>query len=123
MTRCPFCNHENRRHATRCTKCGADLTGGESPGQQEIAQSSSKLVEGTTPALEDRVVELLLVRRKIDAIKIYREQTGTGLKDAKDAVEAIGAKRGIPEPKGAGCSVAAILFIAAIGAVLWFAAV
>jgi ribosomal protein L7/L12 len=31
--------------------------------------------------------------RKIEAIKVYREQTGAGLKDAKDAVEAYIAAR------------------------------
>ena len=31
---------------------------------------------------------------KIEAIKLLREQTGLGLKDAKDAVEAYIAKRG-----------------------------
>lgn len=35
----------------------------------------------------DPVRELLLQGRKIDAIKAYRERTGAGLKDAKDAVD------------------------------------
>jgi ribosomal protein L7/L12 len=33
-------------------------------------------------------IEMLLRQgKKIEAIKVYREQTGVGLKDAKDAVE------------------------------------
>jgi hypothetical protein len=41
------------------------------------------------PALSERVKELARdPKRKIEAIKIYREETGVGLADAKDAVEA-----------------------------------
>jgi large subunit ribosomal protein L7/L12 len=40
-------------------------------------------------ALEQTVLDMLRQRRKIEAIKLYRERTGEGLKDAKDAVEAI----------------------------------
>ncbi len=40
-------------------------------------------------ALSDRVKELAGdPTRKIEAIKVYREETGAGLKEAKDAVEA-----------------------------------
>lgn len=35
------------------------------------------------------VEELLLRNKKIEAIKLYREATGAGLKESKDAVEAI----------------------------------
>jgi ribosomal protein L7/L12 len=34
---------------------------------------------------------------KVEAIKLYREQTGAGLRDAKDAVEAIGAGRPVAD--------------------------
>ncbi len=34
-----------------------------------------------------RMEELLRQGKKIEAIKIYREQTGVGLKEAKDAVD------------------------------------
>lgn len=33
------------------------------------------------------IVALLRMRRKIEAIKLYREMTGTGLKEAKDVVD------------------------------------
>jgi ribosomal protein L7/L12 len=38
--------------------------------------------------LSERVKELARAGRKIEAIKVYREETGAGLKEAKDAVEA-----------------------------------
>jgi hypothetical protein len=42
------------------------------------------------------VADLLRAGRKIEAIKKYRELTGVGLKEAKDAVEAL--ERGEPPP-------------------------
>ena len=38
--------------------------------------------------LPDKVVEALKRGNKADAIKLLREQTGVGLKEAKDAVDA-----------------------------------
>ncbi len=38
----------------------------------------------------DEVVSLVRDGKKIQAIKVYREITGTGLKEAKDAVERLG---------------------------------
>jgi ribosomal protein L7/L12 len=46
----------------------------------------------------DEVQELLLAGNKIEAIKLYRKQTGSGLKEAKDAVEAI--QRAMMRPRG-----------------------
>jgi len=39
--------------------------------------------------LEDQIRQLLAKRQKIQAVKIYREAHNCGLKDAKDAVDAI----------------------------------
>lgn len=41
-------------------------------------------------SLETEIVSLLEQGRKIQAVKVYRERTGAGLKEAKEAVEAIG---------------------------------
>ncbi|WP_109505454.1 ribosomal protein L7/L12 [Nocardioides speluncae] len=37
----------------------------------------------------------MLRGRKIEAIKLYRQATGVGLKEAKDAVEEIQTQRGL----------------------------
>jgi ribosomal protein L7/L12 len=43
----------------------------------------------TTPAISDRVKDLASdPNRKIEAIKVYREETGASLVEAKNAVEA-----------------------------------
>jgi len=44
-------------------------------------------IEELGPAQQDSVDELLRQGKKIEAIKRYREITGAGLKDAKEAVE------------------------------------
>lgn len=39
--------------------------------------------------VDPKVLELMQAGRKIEAIKLYREQTGVGLKEAKDYVEGL----------------------------------
>lgn len=54
------------------------------------------VVIGPSVSKEDRlrqkIVELLAADKKISAIKLYREQTGASLADAKTAVEKIQAE-------------------------------
>ena len=60
---------------------GADTK--ESPFHSSTHSSS------TSSFNSDEIVNLLRQGRKIEAIKIYRERTNLGLKEAKDAVEEI----------------------------------
>ncbi len=72
--------------------------------------------DGISPdSLEGQVVALVQARRKIEAIKVYRERTGVGLKQAKDAVEGLAVKHGINP--GTGCA-GMVLLIIAFAAVL-----
>jgi ribosomal protein L7/L12 len=59
--------------------------------------------ESGDSSLESEIAALLEGGKKIKAVKIYRERMGTGLKEAKDAVEAIAADRHIARPSGSGC--------------------
>lgn len=60
---------------------------------------------------DQRILQLLAAGQKIAAIKLYREQTNAGLKEAKDAVEALAAQHGIVAQQQSGClAVLAILF-------------
>lgn len=43
----------------------------------------------TAGDLQQQVITLLQRKRKIEAIKVYKDATGVGLKEAKDAVEAV----------------------------------
>ena len=76
MIRCPFCHQDNPAGAGCCERCGAPLSRPEG----SIT---------ATPELEQQIRSLLEKGYKIDAIKRYREQTGAGIREAKDAVEAI----------------------------------
>jgi hypothetical protein len=58
------------------------------------------------------LVSLLKQGRKIDAIKVFREVTGSGLKDAKDVIESIAAKHGLSGSQRSGClGVIALVFV------------
>jgi hypothetical protein len=71
---------------------------------------------------DDEYLDLLRRGEKIEAIKLYRERTGAGLKEAKDAVEALGARHGIqPQPlDGPGCLmvIAVLLAMAVVAAIV-----
>jgi ribosomal protein L7/L12 len=51
--------------------------------------------EDGSPTDDPRIIEALKRNNLIEAIKFYRENTGLGLAEAKSAVEAIKARRGI----------------------------
>ncbi|HEC65108.1 MAG TPA: hypothetical protein ENI23_07440 [bacterium] len=49
---------------------------------------------GLRNSLDRRLIELLEEERKIEAIKLHREETGSGLLDSKNYVEALAEKTG-----------------------------
>jgi len=59
-----------------------------------LANLGLEFDDPAAPNLGDEARHLAGEGRKIEAIKAYREATGAGLKDAKDAVEAYRANRG-----------------------------
>jgi ribosomal protein L7/L12 len=85
---------------------------------QEAKAAVEAIARGETPNLPqhaaaahgvagvdlDEINELLVQGKKIEAIKLYREQTGVGLKEAKDAIEAIEATGWPPLPNPPGPS-------------------
>jgi ribosomal protein L7/L12 len=98
----------------------------------EMAAVMNGTPAAATPSTDDeltaQVVEAARTTGLIAAIKGYREATGVGLKEAKDAVEAICRSRGIVPAQGSGGGMAVVLAgmvvvlaAAIIGAVLVFA--
>jgi len=61
-----------------------------------------------TSEVRDEVVGLLREGKKIEAIKVYRKHVSVGLKESKEAVEAIGNDLGIVTT-GSGCLSSIIL--------------
>lgn len=69
--------------------------------------------ENSQSELEKQLLDLMRQGRKIDAIKLYRERTHQGLKEAKDAVEALASHHGIPVTRS-GCAGLVLLLLAAL---------
>lgn len=106
MLRCEHCDHFNLTDARNCERCGAPLT----PAAVDEAMNGAS-------DLEAHVLETARTQGKIAAIKHYREATGAGLKEAKDAVEAMILRHGVQIAKS-GCASAVLLLGAAI-VVVW----
>lgn len=79
---------------------------GSLPKEQTLADSQ-----------EQQIVDFLVTGKKIAAIKLYRECTDSGLKEAVDAVEALSARHGIVTPKGSGC-LGVLVMVAIVSVVL-----
>ena len=118
MRSCPFCNHENPAAAERCEKCGAWFSSASdtvSPGSPPRARPTARELP-PADTFEGRVLRLLQQGQKIPAIKFYREETGAGLKESKEAVEALGRQYGL-NVGGNGCAGAALVACAILAAI------
>jgi hypothetical protein len=120
LIKCPECSAEISDQASACPKCGKPLI--------PPAPSAS------STELDNALKQEIANNRKIAAIKLLREKTGIGLKEAKDYVEDLekGLHPKLPgstpapapgqRPKAAqGCTsvlVCAVLFVAGITAAL-----
>ncbi|MBU1878033.1 MAG: hypothetical protein KJ734_03695, partial [Chloroflexi bacterium] len=75
-----------------------------------------------SPEVEPEIERLLRAGQRIAAIKLYREHTDVSLKQAKDAVDAIGTSIGLPAPShGAMSSWSCVIWAGALvaGFLLW----
>ena len=94
----------------------------EAKAAVEALEAGNSLADSVTSDdadLTDQVVSLLERGKKIPAVKLYRDLTGVGLKDAKEAVERIGEQNGIPLTSGSGCLGVVLLIVGVVTAVSW----
>jgi ribosomal protein L7/L12 len=99
MTSCPICNHVNPAGTVRCEKCESWLAQAADTGlkpQVRREGGSGSTVPGLTPEFAAELQSLLRDGQKIVAIARFREVTGLGLRESKEAVEALEAGRGLP---------------------------
>jgi ribosomal protein L7/L12 len=83
MPKCRNCNHEVHYSIGQCPHCGAAM---DKPNAD----------------LEQQVRALLDDGQKIAAVKLYKDQTGVGLAEAKQAVESMQAGAGPPSTSDIG---------------------
>jgi large subunit ribosomal protein L7/L12 len=113
MIRCPQCDHFNIEGVVACERCGAILAPSD-PGPAAEAPEP-------TSSLDVQVLSIAATGGKIAAIKWYREQTGQGLKESKDAVEALMRRYNVAPAKSgcAGMVLLAILLAGPAARLLW----
>lgn len=117
--RCPACNAslepgDTGKSTIRCEYCNTSMIVPEA-----LRQATSRPGDD----LLDAIGPLLAEGRKIEAIKIYREQSGVGLKQAKEAVEALQRGEAVAldpvtpaQPESSqGCSLPLLLLLLLVG--------
>ena len=104
MSVCPKCGKSNPTGTPLCGNCGASLPQGSGPDE------TAAVPDQPANESDDEVLKLLRSGQKIAAIKAYRERTGLGLKESKDAVEALAAEHEIA-PSSSGCAGVVLLAI------------
>lgn len=71
--------------------------------------------------IRDQINDAIFAGHKIEAIKLYREATGVGLKESKEFIETLTAelREKYPDrvPESSGCASVVLLFVAT--AVVW----
>jgi len=72
--------------------------------------------EAVEQDFEHQLLELLEQHHKIQAIKLYREQTGAGLKQAKEAVEELARKHHLPTGASGCLGLIGLAFLVGLGA-------
>ena len=102
MPICRHCGGLNAADATQCEKCGATVA--------PAAESENTAVPPSTDLSphDAELVALLRAGRTIEAVKLHRQATGIGLKEAKDYVQDLGSRQGIPWSKGCGATALAL---------------
>jgi ribosomal protein L7/L12 len=83
----------------------------------DVDDSFTERIRLDESGLTDQIVGLLGRGEKLAAVKLYRDQSGCGLKEAKEAVDRIGEQNGIRSSSGTGCL--GVVLFGIVVLVLW----
>lgn len=122
MIACSICNHVNPVGTARCEKCDSWLALANDVGLKPQVRSEASRGRVAGSALTSQFAEELLALGRdgqmIEAIKRFREATGLGLRESKEAVEALVAGRGLPSVANVSADEAAVVALLRAGNVI-----
>lgn len=95
MTKCRNCDYDVHPSIGQCPHCGTPL-------------------DNPSADLEQQVRSLLDQGQKIQAVKLYKDQTGVSLLEAKRAVESLAASHGLVTQRAGCLGVVAAVVLAAV---------
>ncbi|MGA2796602.1 MAG: zinc ribbon domain-containing protein [Thermoguttaceae bacterium] len=102
MTKCPACGEENPPGVGLCKHCGGP-----------ISLEEDVRLDVPPGSLEEQILGLLQARKKIEAVQLYREKTGAGLREAVVAVETLAKQYNLTSSKS-GCAGVLLIVAAAV---------
>lgn len=113
---CRFCDRRNPQERTHCLGCGAELPRdpGEPPGAKWGCTPADAPDGLPADGLAADVLAILQSQGKIAAIQHYREATGAGLREAKEAVEELAESAGASPAHGSGCATLVMALVATV---------
>ena len=133
-------SEDERQNIINCIRSGSKIeaikifreaTGADLAESKRVIETLAAEISANAPPLsgtgENDVAALLAQGNKIAAIKLYREKTGVGLKEAKDKIEALaesldGQNAPMVKSKASGCGTsvfAAMFFVVGVFALVW----
>ena len=86
LIKCPECGKEISDKSENCLNCGCPSSEWKKVTAESTVQSEYALYKNSLNEIMEEIVESY-PENKIEMIKILRQKTGWGLKDASDAVE------------------------------------
>lgn len=111
---------ENRKiEAIKVLRAARGCSLAEAKGEVDrLAAQNRASSDGVGANWEDQVLDLVQAGQKIAAIKLYRQHSGTGLKESKEFIEELEKSLGI-ESKPIGCMTTATLLFGVAAVVAW----
>ncbi|MCP4543168.1 MAG: hypothetical protein GY832_39140 [Chloroflexi bacterium] len=117
---CPNCGAalriENNANVVECTYCHSTVRIATDGSGESILTIDGSQEDSLPPEVVEKIEQLLREGQRIEAIKVYRQHTNIALKEAKDAVDALGERIGVTfDSSASGWSCRAMV----LGFLLW----